>query len=403
MGALKAVGAQGHYGALRSDEIRLLRGKFMKIALSFFGCHRRGGVERIMLECANFLAARGHETHILATEWDEALLDARIQKHFVAARQAPPLVRLWSFSRHSRRVLAALPGVEGVGAFGVISPPGVLWVQSVHSAWLEISAARRSWRGRLKQHLNPVHPYIIHLEKQMFAKRRYHHLIALSPQVRDDLIRFYNVPKSDISIISNGFSCSEFNVERRHSERDAVRQQLGIHPATRVVVFVANELERKGFGPLLRSIAALERDDVYLLAVGRLDAHAYGPEIARLNMTHRVHFTGPSNDVAAFYAASDLFALPTQYEAWGLVIVEAMACGLPVVTSRLAGAAIAVREGQTGILLENPDDTTEISAALRKFIDRAPLSADEISASVARFSWSEILLDYERVLLENRR
>lgn len=373
----------------------------MKIALSFPGCHRRGGVERILLECANFLAERGHETHVLATQWDESLLDARIHRHFVPARRSPPLLRLWSFTRESRRVLARLEGVESVGAFGVISPPGVLWVQSVHAAWLEISAARRSWRGRLKQRLNPVHPYTIHLEKQMFAGRRYRHLIALSPQVRDDLMRFYQVPAADISVVSNGFAPAEFNLGRR-SERNAVREKLGIPHDARVVVFVANELERKGFGPLLRAIASLQRGDVHLLAVGRLDAHAYAGEIARLGMTPRVHFTGPSNDVAGFYAASDLFALPTQYEAWGLVIVEAMACGLPVVTSRLAGAAIAVREGETGLLLDDPDDETEIAGALRAFLGGAPASPEAISASVAPFSWSQVLLQYERVLLEHR-
>ncbi|RYG53671.1 glycosyltransferase [bacterium] len=139
------------------------------------------------------------------------------------------------------------------------------------------------------------------------------------------------------------------------------------------------------------------------MAVGRLDATAYAAEIARLGIEKRVQFTGPSNNVASFYAASDIFALPTQYEAWGLVIVEAMACGLPVVTSALAGAAVAVESGKTGVLLDNPDDEAEIARGLTHFLDQKQIDAQGISASVARYAWDQVLLDYERVLLTHRR
>ena len=353
-----------------------------------------------MLECANFLAGRGHETHILATQWDKTVLDPRVQTHFVPAKTAPPLLRLWSFRRHSRRVLAALPEIETLGAFGVLSPPGVLWVQSVHGAWLEISAARRDFRGRLKQKLNPVHPYTIFLEKRVFGARRYRHLIALTPAVKSDLMRLYDVPDRDISVIPNGFSPAEFHIENRAQRREIVREQLGIAPDAQVIVFVANELERKGFGPLLRAAASLARPNLHILAVGRLDGAAYAAEIERLGFKNRVHFPGPSDDVAAFYAASDVFALPTQYEAWGLVIVEAMACGLPVVTSALAGAAVAVQHQKTGYLLQNPADESEIARGLRHFLDQNAVSDAMISQSVAPYAWSQVLLDYERVLLQ---
>jgi UDP-glucose:(heptosyl)LPS alpha-1,3-glucosyltransferase len=371
----------------------------LKIALSFPACQRRGGVERVMLECANFLASRGHATHILATIWDADSLHSDVQAHFVPARTTPPLLRLWSFKRQSARTLAAMTEIERVGSFGIMSPPGVLWVQSVHGAWLEISAARRGWKARLKQKLNPVHPYTIHLEKKVFGGRTYRHLIALTPQVKADLIRLYRVPETDISIIPNGFSPEEFNVEMRGQWREKRRQQLGYKPEHQVVIFVANELERKGFGPLLRAIASLNRPNVHLLAVGRLSPSAYVAEIARLGLQQRVQFTGPSSEVASYYAASDVFALPTQYEAWGLVIVEAMACGLPVVTSALAGAAVAVEPGVTGVLLQNPDDVQEIAASLTHFLDREVNDATAIAASVQHLAWSQVLLDYERVLL----
>ncbi|MBE7159412.1 MAG: glycosyltransferase family 4 protein, partial [Rhodospirillales bacterium] len=113
----------------------------------------------------------------------------------------------------------------------------------------------------------------------------------------------------------------------------------------------------------------------------------------------QVHFPGASAHVAQFYAAADLFVLPTQYEAWGLVVVEALACGLPVLTSRLAGAAVAVEEGLTGELLDEPRDEAEIAAKLATLLDRRHrFNDEEISRSVNRYEWSEVLTRYEEVL-----
>ena len=133
----------------------------------------------------------------------------------------------------------------------------------------------------------------------------------------------------------------------------------------------------------------------------RLTHLAYAPEIARLGMTDRVQWTGPTNDVARYYAGADVFALPTQYEAWGLVIVEAMACGLPVLTSRLAGASIAVREAQTGFLLDDPRSVAEIAAKLDPLIAGVYPEREVIAESVADYAWDRILIRYEEILRDS--
>jgi UDP-glucose:(heptosyl)LPS alpha-1,3-glucosyltransferase len=291
-----------------------------------------------------------------------------------------------------------------IGGFGIAAPCSeVVWVQSVQKAWLEISGSQRNFKGRLKQRLNLFHPLILAMERSYYGGRKYRKLIALSDQVKDDLMRFYGVPEKDIVVIPNGFAPSEFNLARRDEQREAMRQKLNYTDSDRVVIFAANELERKGFGPLLRAIAALDDSSVHLLAVGRLNPFAYASEIQRLGMAQRVQFTGPTSEVASYYAAADVFALPTQYEAWGLVIVEAMACGLPALTSRLAGASIAISEGQTGQLLDNPRDVQEIRAKLSLLLEGKHASSDVISSSVAQYAWSRVLESYENVLTECAR
>jgi len=373
----------------------------MKITVSFPGCHRRGGIERCVLEAVNFLAASGHEVHLLTSDWDRDALHSAVHVHAIPLPKRGSLLRLLAFARRSKKALAALPLGTVHAAFGVESPPGgVMWVPSVHKAWLESSKTQRDWRGRLRQKINPHHPALLRLERGYFGGRRYRKLIALTDQVKSDLMRLYTVPAEDIAVLPNGYSQTEFSTRRTRQERADKRAELGYGPNAKVVIFVANELERKGFGPLLRGISQLQDPNVFLLAVGRVNPQAYVGEIEQLGLTSRVHFTGPSSDVAAYYAAADVFALPTQYEAWGLVIVEALACGLPVLTSRLAGAAAVVQEGVTGSLLDNPNDPAEIAAKLRPLLNGLTASAEEIEQSVSAYSWPNILRQYEQHLLE---
>ncbi|MEA3212764.1 MAG: UDP-glucose:(heptosyl)LPS alpha,3-glucosyltransferase [Chthoniobacter sp.] len=374
----------------------------MKIALTFPGCHRRGGVERVMLECANFLATRGHETHAFANQWEVSSIRPEVVRHTVPSRRLPSALRLPLFARESRSAICALaPRADVIASFGVAAPPGsVVWMQSVHAAWLKISQRSRPFWGRCRQRLNPFHPVVLAMEQRLLGGKRYRKVIALSEQVRSDIVRFHGVPESDIIVVPNGFSSAEFNPVRGVSNRARMRATLGYLPENKVVVFVANELDRKGFTPLLRAIASLRDSRVHLLAVGRLDPSQCRGTIASLGMSERVKFTGPSNEVADFYAAADVFALPTQYEAWGLVIVEAMASGLRVLTSRLAGAAVAVDEGRTGQLLDDPADVTEIAGKLRCLLEEDGPSPEEISASVARYEWAQVLQGYESILAQ---
>ena len=372
----------------------------MKIALSFPGCHRRGGVERVIFECANFLATKGHDTHVFANEFAEEGLHPSVVKHPIRNVRVNSIKPI-AFSRRAARQLHGLPhGFDVHGAFGAQSPQGgVFWVGSVHKAWIEISRQRRKWMGRLRQRVNPFHAVILAMEKDYFGGRNYKHLIALTQDVKRDLIRYYHVPEPDITVLGNGFSPGEFNFQRAQDRRLEQRTRLGIAPDEQVVIFVANELERKGFRPLIRALASIRSRPTKLLVVGKANLRPYRAELNKLGIADRVISVGATADVGQFYAAADIFALPTQYEAWGLVIVEALACGLPVLTSRLAGAAMTITPGQSGELLEDPDDDVEIANKLSRLLDGGYLPGAAISSSVSSLAWSNVLTSYERILL----
>jgi UDP-glucose:(heptosyl)LPS alpha-1,3-glucosyltransferase len=373
----------------------------MKAFLTFPACHRRGGVERIMVECANYLARRGHEVSVLSGEFDEGVLDARVSPVMVSCASRSRLLKIAAYrKRCGARLRELRNGTPSVHAsFGVVCPPeGVLWVQSVHAEWIKLSAQHRGFKGRLKQRLNPFHPYILRRERDYFGGRKYRRLIALTPRIRAELAEHYDVPAADVDLLPNGFNPEEFHVGRRGAEREAVRAELGVGREERVVVFVANELERKGFFPLARALGRLKRDDVRLVVAGRVDLAPHQEFLRNLGIAERVVCVGPSADVGRYYAVADVFALPTYYEAWGLVIVEALASGLPVLTSRLAGAAVAVAEGRTGTLLDDPRDDAEIARALERMLQSTFPSPQDIAATVERYRWDNVLQEYQRIL-----
>lgn len=353
-----------------------------------------------MLECANFLAEHGHETHAFATDWEKEGMNPAVTCHHVRKSRLPAFLSVPAFVKACQQDVARLIGrPDVIAGFGAASAPdSVVWMQSVHAAWLNISQqTRRPW-PRIKQRLNPFHPVILHLEKRMLTERRYRKIIALTDRVRDDIMNFYGVPEGDIDVIPNGYSPQEFDVKTAEQMRAQMREKLGFCDDDIVIGFVANEIERKGLRPLLHALELLKNPQLHILAVGRLDASQCAGDIERLGLARQVHFTGPTSRVADYFAAADIFALPTQYEAWGLVIIEAMATGLPVLTSRLAGAAIAVREGETGFLLDDPADAEEIATKLNRLVGSQHLSRSEIAQSVSKYQWSEVLLRYEQTL-----
>ncbi|MGA2233395.1 MAG: glycosyltransferase family 4 protein [Tepidisphaeraceae bacterium] len=372
----------------------------MRIAVFFPNCHRRGGIERIVLETANYLAARGHEVHLGACRWDKTSLDNRVIVHPIAPGRGPAPLPAIAFARRSRLAARDIHA-DVTAAFGVYCPPGaVFWAGSVHRAWIQTSQSQRNWWGRLRQRLNPFHPVMLAFERYYLGRRHYKKLIAYTPRVKDEFIHYYSVPESDIAVIPCGYSPTEFNLDRRETLRGPARAKLGFAPQDKVIVFVANELHRKGFATLLRAWATILQPNERLLVVGRASPAPFLAEIHALGLANRVHFAGSADDVAQFYSAADIFALPTQYEPWGLVIVEALACGLPVLTSRIAGAASAVIDAQTGLLLDEPTDICEVAKKLRRLLDGEHADTATIASSVAHLTWPSVLGRFEQVLIE---
>jgi UDP-glucose:(heptosyl)LPS alpha-1,3-glucosyltransferase len=363
-----------------------------------------------MLECALFLSQRDHKVQIFANDLDnsafkEIQTGRAISHRYVPVKSLPAFRYGSRFYQECSRMIAQ-DTYDVLGTYGCVSPTGgIYWAQSVHKAWLERSKQFRPAfsLARWKQRLNPLHPLILDLEAEHFTKGNYRKIIAATDAIREELQTFYGVPPEDIIVIPNGFSPAEFNPERRLERRSEMRNKLGLGEDQIVLLFVANELDRKGYATILDAMRKLGRPDLRLVVVGKPDVKLVQQKAAEYGVLDQVIAAGMTRDVSSFHAASDLFVLPTQYEAFCLAILEALGSGLPVITTRVPGAHDAIQENINGLLIDDPKNGQQLAMALEILCDqqtRERITANA-ATSVRAYQWPTVLLRYENLLQEH--
>lgn len=371
----------------------------LRVALCYSGCHMRGGVERVVFEAARYLKDRCSVSVLARTlSGDVGLqLPSEVAAFRLGGRELPFGFGLRQTRQLSRR-LVSRGRFDVVAGFGVQAPEGsVVWMQSVHAVWWEQCRRTRRGLGRWLQTANPFHKIVLSMEAELLSQRRYKRLIALTPDVKQDLVSIYGVNPSHVDVLPNGFDPEEFHIGLKEKHRVEGRRLLGIPESAKVVLFVANEWDRKGLIPLMEAMAKIG-GDAHLVAVGRLPKAMVVRKADSLGISKRVHVVGPTARVKRWFGVADCFALPTLYEAWGMVLIEALASGIPVLTSRCAGAAVAIAEGRNGFLLDDPSSAHEVFLGLERLFCGVEWTPDEVSESVTAYQWRRIFNRYEAIL-----
>ena len=190
----------------------------------------------------------------------------------------------------------------------------------------------------------------------MFRHPALRAVICNSRMVADEVERYYGVPREKLQVIYNGIDGAVFHPGLADEFRHGTRASLAIPAAAPLLLYVGSGFERKGVPQLLRAFAAQARRDAHLVLVGadrKLKAMARLAE--GLGIADRVRFTGPVKDVRPYYGAADGFVLPTLYDPCPNAVLEALACGLPTVTSTTCGAREWIREGENGWVVDALD------------------------------------------------
>lgn len=339
-----------------------------KVVVVFTAAHQRGGVERVAWDLMHHLADGGHEVTFVGQELAPGA-DSRIEHLVIVPRRRLPAPL--SFRRAASAQLGRL-GKADIISLGVNCPPGDIYlVGSVHRSFLR-SARTVPLAGHDVpagvRYLMPRHQVLLGLERSYFRSPRPRAILCCSQREADDVAEFYGVDPALLHVVPNGFDPHVFHPQPA-SARAATRVTMGAADQDVVLLLMANELHRKGFGPLIEAVARVDDPRLRVSVVGRADLGPYSGELARLGLSERVKWHGPTADAAAWYAGADVLVLPTQYEPFGLVIVEALATGLPVITTELAGAAVAVAPGANGLLQSDPYNADELAGLIRQALD----------------------------------
>lgn len=364
----------------------------MKIAYLVHDYHRAGGHSRYVAELANRFAQE-HEVHVFANRIERGgATDIRF--HNLPAWRANALTTVLTF---------ALPATFGVGrGFDIIHSQGfcgfrgnVFTGHICNRAW---HLALEKLEGGVTFRESIFDAVATTLEYATYRFHRHVAVVAISERVAGDLVRYYHC-KVPIHVIHHGVDLELFSPDNRRRWRPDARAELGFSDAEMVFLYVGDL--RKGASRCIEALAQF--DDGRLLFVSRSAAAPYQRLAENAGVAGRVTFLGPTQEVEKAYAAADALLLPTPYDAFAMVVSEAMACGLPVVVSREAGASELIQNGVNGLVLEDSTSVGELAGHMRSLREdrhRAAGLGCHARKSVEPMSWDAVAAQTMQVYRE---
>lgn len=222
----------------------------------------------------------------------------------------------------------------------------------VHRRWLEQRArVLPGWKGR-QLFADRYHRYVMQAEQKMYAAPELKAVICNADMVKQEIIQEFGVPADKIRVIYNAIDSQRF-LPPTEAGREALRRQYQLPVEATCLIYVGSGFERKGLEAAIKAIAPTDR---HLLVVGKdKDEKRYQALCATLGCRHRVHFFGMQTSTLPFYQMADALLLPTLYDPFPNVILEAMACGLPVITTPTCGGSEFIRSGSNGYVCDALD------------------------------------------------
>lgn len=321
-----------------------------------------GGAERFVAGALDALVARGSTLTVVTRHWQ--------QQQGVQVIRANPfyvgrLWRDWAFSNAVCRVIAKeafdlVQSHERIPCCDIYRAG-----DGVHRVWLQQRARAGGWWARLTQWLSPYHRYVLHAEKRLFASPRLKAVICNSRMVRDELSKYFGVPEEKVVVIYNAVDTDRFSPRLTELYRSSMRRERGIPDSAIVYLFVGSGFARKGLDAAMRALAELP-DHCWLVVVGKDRNSSHYRRLAqRLGVAGRMHFAGPQPSTEAYYGMADALVLPSLYDPFPNVVLEALACGLPVLVSDSCGAVDIIRDGENGFVCPALDVPALISRMRR--------------------------------------
>lgn len=342
-----------------------------------------GGAEQFVARAMQVLQNQGATVSLLTRQWQTGATEAVVCNPFYLGT----VWRDWGFARCVCRALAQrqfdlVQSHERIACCDIYRAG-----DGVHREWLKQRARSLPYWRRLGIAFNPYHRYTLAAERKLFGAARLKAVICNSRMVQQEIRDYFDVPEEKLHLIYSGVDLSLFHPRSQTLHRSAIRERLGINADTPVFLFVGSGFARKGVAPLLHGLTAVP--DAQLIVVGH-DKHAtrYQRLARQLGLSQRTHFVGAQKELPPFYGAADALVLPTLYDPFPNVALEALGCGLPVLTSYKSGAAELIVNGQNGYVC----DALDIPALQKRLALMTPAHMQQMRLA-ARASVEHLSLD----------
>jgi UDP-glucose:(heptosyl)LPS alpha-1,3-glucosyltransferase len=257
----------------------------------------------------------------------------------------------------------------------------------------------RSWPWLIHRRL--YYSVVKFLERQLYTKPRAQ-LIVYARKTENDINRFYG-PHDPIPVVYIGVDHRLFNPESRLARRRDARRELGIGDEQIVLLLVGNDWRKKGLFTLLEALPRLSDLPVLLMIAGNDERHSYESSIKNSELTERVRFLPTRPDVAFYYAAADAYVGPSLEDTFALPPEEAMACGLPVITTLTNGTSEIMTDGVDGFILTDPSDVGALASKIRLLCENSELRqriGDAAALTARKYTWERNGQQFREIFAE---
>jgi len=320
--------------------------------------------------------AREHEVCVYSHRWNHED-GVRLCHHPVPVLPGPGITRQLSF--FAAASVAVWRGERRHGRYDCVYSPGANCAQvSVSTAWFcqarqrDLLRSRRfqpapaTWEDRLRGWHRVLYAnWYAELERRFYASPRLRRVICPAEVVSRDLMECYGASPERLVVAHSGVDTGTFNRDRRRELRESTRKELGLASTDFCFLFVGTDWVRKCLLTVLDALAAVP--EALLYAVGPYDPASWRRYSEQAGVAGRVRFPPRRADIVSYYAAADAVVAPSFYEPFGMVPLEALACGVPVIITRQMGVA-EILDGDSALILDDPSDSAALAQAMRRLM-----------------------------------
>jgi UDP-glucose:(heptosyl)LPS alpha-1,3-glucosyltransferase len=329
-----------------------------------------GGGERYGVNLAKALCSKGIEVHLFGTVVED-VPEGEAVVHTVSAPTRPGFRRVTGFITHTRPLVQA-QDFDIVYSLTQYYPVHVFRVGGgIHKHWMTLRFPGKL-RRLLRYLLSPVNLAHLYLESRMYNPKNYQTIITNSNLCKSHVISYYQVPPNRIEVIYTGVDQRVFNLSIRDTHRKPQRSVLGLSEDDIGLLFVSNNWKRKGMESILQALYLLGKNARYfkLIGVGKGKKRHFVSMAKKLGLYPQIRFLEPTREIERYYGAADVFVLPTQYDPFSNACIEAMSCGLPVITSRCNGASEIIEHKKSGFIMNHADNIKSLAFYLTCLLDQ---------------------------------